>query len=85
MNTFVYNMTYARMPEEAIPEPSRSDDFPCWIVVLILLILILLGAWWYMRNKAGKPFIPNRPGKTQKSDQGGKPQEAIAVEPEPES
>jgi serine protease AprX len=84
MNTYVYNMTYARMPEEILPEPSKSDDFPWWILALILLILILIGAWWYMRNKAGKPLVPERLNKIKKNEGMEKPQEPQVVEPEPE-
>ncbi len=83
MKSYVYNMTYARMPEEIQPDTSKSDDFPWWILVLILLILVLTGAWWYMRNKSGKPFIPQRGSKTYKG-QMDTSQEPIMVEPEPE-
>jgi hypothetical protein len=83
MKRYVYNMTYARMPEAIQPDSSKADDFPWWILILILLIFVIIGAWWYMRNKSGKPFIPQRGSKTYKG-QMDTSQEPIMVEPETE-
>ena len=81
MNSYVYNMTYARMPEEVLPESPPTDEFDWWPLLLLLLIIILISAWWYLRKKSGKPFLPGAKPKPTQVTEMAVEEDAVTVKP----
>jgi hypothetical protein len=80
MNSFIFNMTYARMPEDVPPSSPSTDEFDWWPLILLLLIILLISAWWYLRKKSGKPFLPGTSkNKLQGSEMAS--EEAVQVQP----